>query len=125
MHSKMLEYKRILQIVAEIEKRAAACRDDYLVSHLARYACLLACAALEIGIKQAIESYAQRRAGPQIAKYVGKQLRYMQKPRAEAIRSQLEPYDAAWATQLDQSLDDKGGRVKVRTGRSEGRRGGG
>src|SRR3546814_16735300 len=120
MHSKMLEYKRILQIVAEIEKRAAACRDDYLVSHLARYACLLACAALEIGIKQAIESYAQRRAGPQIAKYVGKQLRYMQNPRAEAIRSLLETFDAAWATQLDTLLDDNGRSEERRVGKECG-----
>src|SRR3546814_5382865 len=116
MQSKMLEYKRIHQIVAEIEKRAASCRDDSLVSHLARYACLLACAALEIGIKQAIESYAQWRAGPQVAKYVGKHLRYMQNPRAEGIRSLLETFDAAWATQLDTLLEANGGRVNESIG---------
>src|SRR3546814_14863438 len=52
----------------------------------------------------------------QIAKYVGKQLRYMQNPRAEAIRSLLETFDAAWATQLDTLLDDNGGRVKESIG---------
>src|SRR3546814_17484789 len=58
----------------------------------------------------------------QIAKYVGKQLRYMQNPRAEAIRSLLETFDAAWATQLDTLLDDNGGRVKESIGSLVGQR---
>lgn len=108
----MPEYKRILQIIAEIETRAASINDDYLAGHLARYACLLACAALELGIKQAIEGYVQGRAGPQVARYVAIQLRYMQNPKPEAIRSLLESFDAEWATRLDAILADGGGRVR-------------
>src|SRR3546814_21044712 len=52
----------------------------------------------------------------------GKQLRYMQNPRAEAIRSLLETFDAAWATQLDTLLDDNGGRVKESIGSLVGQR---
>lgn len=108
----MPEYKRILQIIAEIETRAASITDDYLVSHLARYACLLACAALETGIKQAIEVYVQRRASQQVARYVSIRLRYMQNPKPDAIRSLLDAFDTTWAKKLDAILNDDGGRVK-------------
>jgi RiboL-PSP-HEPN len=118
----MPEYKRLLQIIAEIESRAAACDDDYLVSHLARYACSLACAALEIGVKQAIETYVQRRSGPQVAKYVNKQLRYMQNPKPDTIRSLLDAFDAEWATRLDEVLNDDGGRIKESIGSLVGQR---
>ncbi len=118
----MPEYRRLLQIIAEIERRAAGCDDDWVVSHLARYACLLACAALEIGIKQAIETSVQRRAGPEVAKYVSIQLRYMQNPKPDAIRSLLEAFDSDWAIKLDAVFNNDGGRVRESIGSLVGQR---
>jgi uncharacterized protein YjbJ (UPF0337 family) len=77
---------------------------------------------LEIGIKEAIERYVQNRAGRQVAKYVNKQLRHLQNPKPEAIRSLLDAFDKDWATKLDAAFDDNGGRVKESIGSLVGQR---
>lgn len=96
-----------------------ALSDEKLKAEVARFACVLAAAYLEVACKEILEEHANARADPGVRRYVASQLSYFQNASLEKILQLAANFDPARRGALEAKVSD---RVKDSVGSINGNR---
>ncbi len=81
--------------------------DPEILSHWARYLCVLSCGFIEVSIKTIIEDYAKKHSSPQLVNYTTAQLIYFYSPNTNKILDLIQKFDLTWKQSLINSLTDE------------------
>ena len=81
--------------------------DLELQAHWARYLCVLACGLLETAVRFTYAKYAESRAHPAVASYVGRQVGSFQNPKIGRIIAVARHFNDDWADELEQRTEGK------------------
>jgi hypothetical protein len=81
--------------------------DEKLKAEIARLACVLAAAYIEVACQEIVEAYAFVRAEPSITRYVAAQLGWFQNPSLEKILKLAGQLDASKRDRLEGKVSDE------------------
>lgn len=116
----MRDHLKLLEKIRGIAKSTTP--GDLANSNMAKYCCLLTCAAFEIGVKDLITEYVEKRSNPKIQKYVKSQLLRLNNPKPKIVESLLASFDVEWGSKFCVFIDLDGGKVRESLGTIVGQR---
>lgn len=93
--------------------------DEKLKAEVARFACVLASAYIEVACKEILEEHANARADPGVRRYVASQLHFFQNASVEKILQLAGHFDPVRRATLEEKVSD---RVKDSVGSINGNR---
>lgn len=97
-----LEIRRYRSRLENLFELAGKLQDDpELLSHWARYLCVLASGFLEVSVRAIFGEYARNMATPQVARYVEKQLKGFQSAKMGSILELTGAFSPEWRDSLE------------------------
>ena len=79
--------------------------NDELLSHWARYLCVLVSGWLEMSVYEIYSEYVQKRSSENVSRYVSRRLRKFQNPKMNNILSLTSDFCSEWRDALQQCTD--------------------
>ena len=106
---KNAEISRQIQFLDALMKKAAASTKDVeLLSHWARYFCVLTAGLIENALKEIYSEYVTRVASSPVGSYARSRLATLQNPNADKFVEVVGSFDPSWATALEKFMSDNG-----------------
>lgn len=104
------ELNRQLQRIRHLFDKAgnAGLEDIELLSHWAKYLCVMIAGFLENALEEILSDFAIRTASPRVAKFVGSRMANVQNPNAQRFLEIVGAFDDAWRTNLETFLAENG-----------------
>ncbi len=104
------EISRRLQTLTDLLSRASkACGEDAeMLSHWAKYLCVLHAGPLETAIEQLFTDFAKRAASSPVANHVRSTLSSIQNPKAAKFVDVARSFKSDWAVRLEQYMEQDG-----------------
>ena len=101
-------WRQLQSLRALIAKAGKSTCDIELLSHWARYFCVLAAGLLENALTGLYTEYVTRTAAGPVASYAKSRLITIQNPKADRFVEVARSFDPLWALSLEQFLADDG-----------------
>lgn len=86
--------------VSSIDPNALELRADF-----ARYLCVLVAGYLEQSVRELAREWSRNQAGPSVARYADKQIRFFQNAKRERLLQFVGSFDASWRAQLESDFN--------------------
>lgn len=103
---KVVRYKQRLDNL--FEKSSDFAEDAEMLSHWARYLCVLVSGFLEVAVREAYLQYARDKSAPYIANYVDSRLGFFQNPKMSKIVELARMFSPEWAEALEDLAGEEG-----------------
>jgi len=97
--------RRKQQLDHVFEQTTSVSQDAEILSHWARYLCVLVSGFLESSIRVLYSQYARTKAAPNVANYVEAQLKYFQNAKMERILELARSFSPQWELELRTSSE--------------------
>ncbi len=104
-HKKLVSHKQKLDSLFEKTKDLDS--DPELISHWSRYLCVLVSGFVEASVRTLIADYASARSAPQIAHFVGNELKMFTNAKVNKILDLVAEFDKGYRENLANSLSDE------------------
>ena len=103
----VVAYKqRLDSLFSQAKQVQAFAADPELLSHWAKYLCVLVSGFLEVALCEIYAEYAEGRTDRQISKFVRRRLESVNNPRIRRILEVTSWFSEDWRKQLEASLQD-------------------
>jgi len=109
------ELNRQLQALNSLFDRTKdACGDDIeMLSHWAKYLCVLCAGFLENSLKEVYTTFCTQAASPAVASYANRKLRKIQNPKTPAFIGLAAEFERTWGEKLKEFVNDNGRREAI------------
>lgn len=94
------EKDKVLRVLA-LAKELQADHDE-LHGHWGRYTCLLSAGYFEVALRLVVQKRLEKKATPEIQKFVLQSLEGIQNPKAERFSKVVRSFSSVWGDRLDQ-----------------------
>jgi hypothetical protein len=107
MNREVLSYQQRLDtLFSNIEKFSSARPvDDEILSHLAKYLCVIVCGFVEVSIRAIYSEYANRKAEKNVANFISNSLKKFQSPNMEKVLKLTGAFDPDWRDNLKKLVE--------------------
>lgn len=104
----MRSERRLLELrIARLLVSVPKVEDDELRAELTKYLCVLLSGLLEVSARDILLRYSAKRSSPQVARYVGAQLEYLQSAKVGSLVDAMSGFDPVAAAKWRSGLSDE------------------
>lgn len=109
MNREVFSHQQRLDNLFSIIEEFASVRpfDDEILSHLAKYLCVVVCGFLEVSIRAIYFEYAQKKAEKNVANYVSNRLKNFHSPNMEKVLKLTGAFNPNWRDSLETAVEVK------------------